>query len=523
MAVGKKVALIILDGFAISKEDRGNAIVAAKTPYLEEIFKKYPKALLKASSEEVGLPWGEFGNSEVGHTTIGLGRVVLQDLPQIDKAINNKSIEKKSVLIEAQKKANENNSQINIIGIASDGAVHGHINHMIALAKIFKASNPKNKIILHLITDGRDVPEKSADKYIEQIDNNLKNTALIGSLMGRYFAMDRDKNWDRIKSAYQAILGGAKVEISPKEVVARSYSNNKTDEFIEPVSFGDFKADLEKDIFIFCNYRADRAIQLTRAFVDPTIKEINNGKTTNNFITMKTYDDNLNSQVLFSNLELNDPTVNPLTNPLSKLVSEAGKTQFHIAETEKFAHVTYFFSGGIKDELPGQKNLLIQSEKVKSYDLFPQMKAPEITQELKKIATENIDFIVANYANPDMVGHSGNFDAAVKAVEVLDKCLSESIPSLLNNNYNIILTADHGNCDEMIDLKSGKPNKEHSLNPVPFLFISNENQGNFIDLYSVKSLEPVGILADIAPTIVDELGLELPSEMTGINLKNSLS
>jgi len=523
MAEGKKVALIVLDGFAISKEDKGNAIVAAKTPYLEEIFKEYPKALLKASAEEVGLPWGEFGNSEVGHTTIGLGRIVLQDLPQIDKVISNGSLEKKEVLIEAQKIANENSSQIHLLGIASDGAVHGHIKHIIALAKIFRTSNPKNKIILHLITDGRDVQEKSADRYLKQIDSELGDTASIGSLMGRYFAMDRDKNWDRIKSAYRAVLGESKSEGSPKEVITRSYSNNKTDEFVEPVSLGDFKANLEKDIFIFCNYRADRAIQLTRAFVDPTIQEVNNGKTANHFIMMTTYDDNLNSQVLFSNLELNDPTTNPLSHPLVQLISDSGKTQFHLAETEKFAHVTYFFAGGIKDELPGQKNLLIQSEKVKSYDLFPQMKAIEITQEIKKAVSKNIDFMVVNYANGDMVGHSGNFDAAVKAVEILDKCLSESIPSLLNNGYNIILTADHGNCDEMIDLKSGKPDKEHSLNPVPFLIISSETKGNFIDLANIKSLEPVGILADIAPTIAGELGLKLPTEMTGMNLKDSLS
>ncbi|MCX6809451.1 MAG: 2,3-bisphosphoglycerate-independent phosphoglycerate mutase [Candidatus Berkelbacteria bacterium] len=520
----EKVALIILDGFGIAKEKKGNAVFLAKTPYIDELFETYPKTLLKASAEEVGLPWGEFGNSEVGHSSLGLGRVVLQDLPQIDKAIADSTIPQKQAVLDAVKILNDKKSNINLIGIASDGGVHGHINHMIQMAKIFNQLCPSNKIILHLIADGRDVQEKSIERYLGQIEKELKNIAVIGSIMGRYFAMDRDKNWDRISSAYDAILGKKPTEGSPKDIVARSYTDNKTDEFIEPVSLnGDLNISLENDVFLFLNYRSDRAIQLTRAFVDQGLKDVKRDKIASNFLTMTTYDDNLGVKVLFSNIDLNDPEINPLLNSLSQIISKQGKKQFHVAETEKFAHVTYFFAGGVKGELDGQVNKLINSEKVKSYDLFPQMRAKEISDAIIEAVKENYDFIVANYANGDMVGHSGNLDATIKTVEIIDQSLSQIVPVLLESEYEIFIVADHGNCDEMIDLKSGKPSKEHSLNPVPFMCISEQTKGKFKSKVETANMEPVGLLADVAPTICDSLGVQTAPEMTGVNLKESLS
>jgi len=520
----KNCALIILDGYAITPEKEGNAVLLAKNQFTRDFISKFPKALLKASGQEAGLPWGEVGNSEVGHTNIGLGRIVLQDLPQIDKSISENKLKDKPIIQEIATTLKTNSSNLHIIGLASDGAVHCHINHMIALVDLYKDQFP-GKIILHLIADGRDVAEKSIEKYLAQIKKVLSERVVIGSVSGRYFSMDRDKNWDRIQKGYNAILQKADIVTSTaEEAVKLAYGKNETDEFISPTTVKlDVGIDLQKDVFIFANYRSDRAIQLTRAFVDPALKEIQKQQICPNFITMTTYDDNLGVKVIFSNIELNDKETNPLTNPFSQIISESNLTQYHIAETEKYAHVTYFFAGGVKDPYAGQENKLYESAKVKSHDLYPQMRAAEITKDVISNLGKGYNFIVINYANGDMVGHSGNQEAAIKTVDVIDFCLSQLIPKLHEANYTVFLTADHGNCDEMIDLKSKKPNKEHTLNPVFFVLASPGGSGQYMSFDDFILSPPIGVLGDVTPTLLAHMGLEPSAEMTGMDLTQSLS
>jgi 2,3-bisphosphoglycerate-independent phosphoglycerate mutase len=516
-----KVALLILDGFGITSETNGNAVLSAPTPFFDDLFKSYPKALLKASSEEVGLPWGEFGNSEVGHTTIGLGRVIIQDLPQIDKAIKSESIITKPAFAKLIEKIKAG-AVCNFVCLASDGAVHGRIRHMEGLVALINKQIPDAKIRLHLISDGRDVAEKSIENYLKEIRERLPK-AEIASLMGRYFAMDRDKNWDRIQVAYDAIVGNGRRANSVEEVVESSYAQNITDEFIEPVMLSDAKINLEKDVVILTNFRSDRAMQITRAFIDPSLSDVKREALCSNFIAMTTYDDNLPMEVFFSNLDLNNPEVNSVENPLSKIISEGNMKQFHVAESEKFAHVTYFMAGGIREDFAGQENKFFDSAKVPSYDRFPQMRAYEISSEIINASSKGYNFIVANFANGDMVGHAGNFAAAQKAVTILDDSVSKCFNTLIQDGYDVFITSDHGNCDEMINLKSGKPNKEHSLSPVPFVYSNSQNKSSYSDIFSLADSEPIGILADIAPTITDSLGLTNSPEMTGVNLKDSLT
>jgi 2,3-bisphosphoglycerate-independent phosphoglycerate mutase len=517
-----KVALIIFDGFGISRNPEGNAVLQAKTPNLDRILSRYPKALLKASSQEVGLPWGEFGNSEVGHTSIGLGRVVLQNLPQIDRSFASGNFTKKNTYNEIQQDISKG-TNLHIVGMCSDGAVHGHINHLKNLVDEFRESSGLKKIFLHLIADGRDCPEKSIEKYYSQIQPIINEKVFAGSLSGRYFAMDRDKNWDRIQLAYDAITGkSSNIDIDIPSCIKSAYARNETDEYLTPFQIKGLEVDLENDVFIFANYRADRAIQLTRAFVDEKFEDFTRTGTAKNFFTMTTYDDNLHAKVIFSNLDLNDPQTNSLEKPFGEILSRNNLKQFHVSETEKFAHVTYFFSGGIREPYQGQENKLIDSAKVKSHDLYPQMRANEISESICLACKSDFPFIVANFANGDMVGHSGNMVATVLAVETLDNALGKIIPQLLESGYEIILTSDHGNCDEMIDLKTKKVNKEHTLNPVPFIYISENATKTNISKNQFFESEPIGVLSDIAPSILQIMGLSPSENMTGIDIINSL-
>lgn len=518
-----KTALIILDGVGINPEKRGNALVQAKTPFIDQLLDQYPKALLKASGQEVGLPWGEVGNSEVGHSGIGLGRVILQDLPQIDRSIADGTFQNKKIIRASCEVLNNLNSNLHLISLLSDGAVHSHLRHTLALYNTFKTKVSPNNIFLHIIADGRDAGEKSIQKYIDQLKKEIGNEIKFASLSGRFYAMDRDKNWDRTTQAYDAILGKSQCNLAISSAIKAAYAKGETDEFITPVSLSDCpKTNLDYDIFIFTNYRADRSVQLTRAFVDSGVSEIKTQGIARNFITMTTYSEDLDVQVMFSNIELNNPSTNPLTNPFAQVLSQNQITQAHIAETEKFAHVTYFFSGGIMKQQRLENDILIESSKLRSYDKMPQMKAAEISSAIAQSAKKGTGFILANYANGDMVGHSGNLEATIKAVQILDLNLSKTLPFLLENGYTIYLTADHGNCEEMIDLKSGRPNKEHSLNPVPFVYISQSHNMRTIGRDEFIVSEPIGVLADIAPTIIEDLGLRKPNEMTGLNLKKSL-
>jgi 2,3-bisphosphoglycerate-independent phosphoglycerate mutase len=505
--VSSKVALLILDGFGITPEIKGNAILSAKTPNFDMIIDRFPKCLLKASAEEVGLPWGEFGSSEVGHTTIGLGRIILQDLPQITKMFSDGSFRNKPEYKKIIKQI-DMGGKVNLLFLISDGAVHGHIRHLIFLVKLLKQDRPRAEIVLHAITDGRDTGEKSCRLYFDLVKNEIGRLVRYGSIMGRYFAMDRDKNWDRIEAAYKAITGQAQTKDNPGEVIDESYNAGKTDEFVEPCSFKTTGIDIKKDIFIFTNYRSDRALQITRSFIDPNFSEFNTLGAFNNFYAMTTYDDNLKMNVLLSNLDLNNPSKNSLANPLSQLISENSLKQFHIAETEKFAHITYFFSGGVKQKYAGESDLLIQSNKVKSHDMKPEMKAADIALGLMKAANQGFDFIAANFANGDMVGHSGNLSATIKAIEIMDRAVGKVTGILIQKGYEVFICADHGNCDEMIDFQSGKPNKEHTLNPVPFIHCNIKRAGKYSSKESFFNSDPVGILADVTPTMLDSLSME---------------
>lgn len=516
----KKTALIILDGFGISSEEKGNAIIRSGIPYIRSLIEQYPKTLLKTSSQEVGLPWGEAGNSEVGHTTIGLGRVILQDLPQIDKLFRNGRIAEKNTINEALELAKKC-GKVHLIGLASDGAVHGHIEHLVELSKFFIKHSIRP--VLHLIADGRDVPEKSLGVYLEKIDKDLGGDVIIGSLSGRYFAMDRDKNFDRTQKAYDAMHGKDVYGKGVDAYVKEQYEKDITDEFIEPISFDGENGIRPNEPAIFTNFRSDRALQLTRSFVDKSFSDFDRGNIHEFFATMTTYDDNLQTKVIFSNLDLNDPSTNPLSSSLPEILSQNNIKQFHVGETEKFAHVTYYFAGGVKKEFKGQKNVIIPSKKVKSYDQFPQMMAKEISEEIIKATDQGYEFIVANYANGDMVGHSGSLEKTIESITYLDNCLRDSIEHLIKSGFGVYLTADHGNADEMIDLKSDKPSKEHSINPVPLIHISNEKKGQYKKFDEFITSDPIGILSDIAPTILSDIGIPIPSEMSGADLRESLS
>lgn len=514
----KKVSLIILDGFGITAEQKGNAITKSTAPYIARLMETNPKALLRTSSQEVGLPWGEVGNSEVGHSTMGLGRVVLQDLPQIDKLFESGEISEKNTIKKCLEQAKSAREIVHIMGIASDGAVHGHIEHIIELSKLMLDFSMKP--VLHLIADGRDVPERSLKTYIEKIEDEIPN-AEIASLSGRYYSMDRDKNYDRTEKAYRAMHGDSSYDGKITDYIDEQYKKDITDEFLEPASFGKMAIESE-DPVIFTNFRADRALQITRAFADKGFYDFKRDKRASLFATMTTYDDNLPIKVLFSNLDLNNPQTNPLTSSLPEIISQNNIRQFHIAETEKFAHVTYFFAGGVKKEFKNQLNKIIPSEKVKSYDQFPQMRAREISEEIIKAADSDFGFIVANFANGDMVGHSGSFEKTAESISFMDGCLKDCVDKLLEKDYLVFLTADHGNADEMIDLKSGKPSKEHSINPTPFVFISGKHEENYRSFDDILTAEPIGILSDVAPTILSTMGLDMPIEMTGTDLRKSL-
>lgn len=524
--MSKKIALIILDGFGITPEKEGNAVFVAKKPFFDSLITNYPSCLLKTSSEEVGLPWGEFGNSEVGHTNIGLGRVVLQDLPQIDKALEDKiTFVKKQSIANALEYLTKNGGNLNLIFLASDGGVHGHIRHIAPIISAFRSAIPRVNILLHLISDGRDVQEKSILGFVKEVEKLTDEMTKIKSLSGRFYAMDRDNNYDRTNKAFSAIIENSSLTAeSVHQAVEDAYARGETDEFITPTKIKcDKTVDLKRDVFFFTNYRADRALQLTRTFTDNKADDLDNQKTAGLFLTMTTFDDNLHAEVAFSNLELYNKENNSLLNPLPELISNAGLKQFHVAETEKFAHVTYFFSGGQKDPFINQVNRIIPSKKVRSYDIFPQMRAKEISAEIINSCKEGFEFIVANFANPDMVGHSGNMQSTVLSVEFIDKCLSETIPPLLDAGYSIFLTSDHGNADQMVDLKNGKPNKEHSISPAPFIYIKPDSIKKNNEIIKFYNAQPIGVLADVAATILGELQISCPNEFTGINLIDSLS
>ena len=500
--MNKKVILMILDGWGISPDPKVSAVDKANTPFIDSLYKNYPHSELRTDGEHVGLPVGQMGNSEVGHINLGAGRIVYQNLAKINKAIEDNTLASEKVLVDTFEFAKQNNKTVHLLGLVSDGGIHSHINHLKGLITAADNYGVKN-LFLHAFTDGRDTDPKSGKGFIEDINNFMNSTsAELASVTGRYYAMDRDNRWERVALAYNALVNGeGKKTQNAIESIESSYTENITDEFIKPIIMVDEnnepKATIkEDDVVIFFNFRTDRGRQLTQALNQKDFPEQNLKKLPLHYVTMTNYDATFERiKVVYDNKNIE--------NTLGEVLSKAGKQQIRIAETEKYPHVTFFFSGGREKEFEGEKRLLCPSPKVATYDLQPEMSAFEIKDaivpELKK---REVDFVCLNFANGDMVGHTGDFDAAVKACEAVDQCTSEIITTALENDYTTLVIADHGNCETMIN-PDGSPNTAHTTNPVPLILVDKE-------LKSIKN----GILGDMAPTILKLIGVEQPKEMT---------
>ncbi len=500
----KKVLLIIMDGWGLGKVAAADAIQQANTPFTDSLYKKYPHTTLTTCGEAVGLPDGQMGNSEVGHLNLGAGRIVYQELQRINVAIRDGSFSKNESLLTAIRFAKNNNKPLHLIGLVSNGGVHSHINHLKSILDVCKHEGLKN-VFIHAFTDGRDCDPKSGLGFIKDLAAHLKlSGGKIASICGRYFAMDRDKRWERIKQAYDALVNG-KGDTATDEIIAieNSYRQNITDEFIKPTVIVDEQqhpiATIHDGDAVLCfNFRTDRCREITQVLTQSDFPEQEMKKLDLHYTTMTEYDQNFkNIAVIFDNDNLN--------NTLGEIIEQNGLKQIRAAETEKYPHVTFFFSGGREKEFQGEKRILVPSPKVATYDLQPEMSAKELTEALlKEIKNQSFDFGCINFANSDMVGHTGVFQAAVKAVETVDACVEQLVTTALENGYTIFLTADHGNSDYMIN-EDGTPNTAHTLNPVP-LFV--------IDKVSKLNLKP-GKLGDIAPTILTLMQLPVPPEMTG--------
>jgi 2,3-bisphosphoglycerate-independent phosphoglycerate mutase len=499
--MNKKVILMILDGWGNSPDPKVSAIDNADTNFIDSLYKKYPFSNLRTDGLHVGLPDGQMGNSEVGHMNLGAGRIVYQDLAKINISIEQNKFKKEKVIEETFEFAKNNNKNIHFLGLISDGGVHSHINHLKALIDIAKDYNIESYI--HGFTDGRDVDPKSGSEYISDLNEYVKNSSVqIASITGRYYAMDRDNRWERIKLAYDALVN-AEGEKSSNLIssIENNYANGCTDEFIKPI----IKVDSNNqpisrikndDVVIFFNFRTDRGRELTKVLSQEDNLEFNMKKLNLHYVTMTNYDNTFsNINVVFNKSNLD--------NTLGEILEKNNKNQLRISETEKYPHVTFFFSGGRENIFKGESRILKNSPKVATYDLKPEMSAYEITDSLvKEINLGTHDFICLNFANGDMVGHTGSMKAAIKACESVDKCVEAVIKSANKNNYTTILIADHGNCETMIN-SDGTPNTAHTTNPVPVILVDN-------DLKNIKN----GILGDIAPTILKLMGIEKPKEMT---------
>lgn len=495
----KKVVLCIMDGVGIRKEVYGNAVKAANTNNLDNLFKNYPHSLLHASGRLVGLPEGQMGNSEVGHTNIGAGRIVYQPLELISNSIRNKEIYNNENINSVISHVKENNSRLHLLGLLSDGGIHSHIDHLFGILDMVKEKGV-NEVYIHVFTDGRDTSPISGVEYIKKLQDKLNsiNLGKIATVSGRYYSMDRDNNWDRIRKSYDVIVNGlGKINTNITEYMEESYNNNITDEFIKPMLFDINGIIKENDGLLVFNFRPDRLRELFKVITNPDFNEFSH-KIFNNIklVTMMPVSDEVICINAFNHQKLD--------NTLGEYLSTKGIKQLRIAETEKYAHVTYFFDGGVEKQLNNCDRILIPSPKVATYDLKPEMSAIEITDKLLDII-DNYDLVILNFANGDMVGHTGDFDATVKAVETVDKCLGRIYNKVMDLKGTLVVTADHGNSDYMLDL-DGNVVTSHSTSLVPFI-ITDENL-NLRD----------GKLADIAPTILDIMGIEIPVEMTGDSL-----
>lgn len=502
----KTTVLMILDGYGIGEKNEGNAISLAKKPVMDKLMSIYPVVSGEASGLAVGLPDGQMGNSEVGHTNIGAGRIVYQMLVKISKSIQDGDFFSNSALVAAMENCKKNQSALHLMGLLSPGGVHSHMEHLYGLVEMAKR-NGLEKVYVHCFLDGRDVPPSSAAEYMEEAAAKLAEIGVgrIATIAGRFYAMDRDNAWDRVEKAYQALVYGEGVEEScPVQAVKNSYANGVTDEFMLPTVIEKDGMVKENDSVIFFNFRPDRARQLTRAFVDPDFKgfERRNGFFTTTFVCMAQYDAEMpNVLVAFPPEEL--------TMTFGEYLAKHGKTQLRLAETQKYAHVTFFFNGGEEKQFEGEDRILVNSPKVATFDMQPEMSAYEVADNLvEAIRSEKYDVIVVNFANPDMVGHTGIIEAAVKAIEAVDECVGKAYDALLEKNGQMFICADHGNAEKLIDA-DGTPFTAHTTNPVPFILVNYD---------SAYTLREGGCLADIVPTLIEMMGMEQPAEMTGKSL-----
>jgi 2,3-bisphosphoglycerate-independent phosphoglycerate mutase len=505
------LVLVILDGWGYREDPHHNAIKAAQTPVLDELWNNYPHALISGSGAGVGLPNGQMGNSEVGHLNIGAGRIIHQEFTRIDNAIEDGSFFQNEILNVACQKARDNNKAVHILGLLSPGGVHSHERQLAAMIEM--AAKLGCRVYLHAFLDGRDTPPKSAKPSLEKINKLFKQlnaNGQIASICGRFYAMDRDNRWDRTKEAYDLLtLGNAPFQATNAiDALDQAYARNESDEFVKPTCILDGNHHAIKiedgDAIVFMNFRSDRARQLTRAFAENDFVGFERKALPKlcNFITLTQYAFDLNAHVAF-------PSVHP-DNSLGEYLSNLGLKQLRIAETEKYAHVTFFFNGGIEKPFPGEDRILVPSPPVKTYDLKPEMSAYQLTQLLvEKIQSHEYAVIICNFANPDMVGHTGDFAATVKAIEVIDHCIGEIATALKNISGELVITADHGNAEFMFDEQTGQAHTAHTSQPVPFIYMGRP----------AKITQPQGgILADIAPTLLHILGLSQPKEMTGKSL-----
>jgi 2,3-bisphosphoglycerate-independent phosphoglycerate mutase len=510
LSTNDPVILVILDGFGINPRKEGNAVANARKPNLDALLRDYPNSRLSMSGLDVGLPADQMGNSEVGHMILGAGRIVYQDLTLIHKDIDEGNFYKNRILLDSLRKTKEKSSRLHLLGLLGDGGVHSHQRHMEGLIEMARREKIDN-VYLHLFLDGRDTPPNSAEQFILDLNEKLKASpnVKIATVIGRYYAMDRDKRWDRVEKAYVCLTEGIGNKASSAlEAIRNSHKEKVTDEFVLPTVIDDVMPEgliRDGDGVIFFNFRADRARELTRAFTEDDFKEFPRKRRINlsTYTTMTQYDETFNVPVAYPPRELR--------RILGEIASQAGIRQLRIAETEKYAHVTYFFNGGEESKFPGEERIMIPSPKdVATYDLKPEMSARPVTEALTKYLREqDVGLVIANYANADMVGHTGNFEASVRAVEVIDECLGRVIDAAISKKGKVIITADHGNIEQLIDYDTGMPHTAHTMNLVPVILVDEErkkcrlNQGSGID---------------IAPTILQLLGLPQPQEMTGHSL-----
>ena len=506
----KPVVLMILDGYGLNERHDGNAVYEAKTPVMDRLMKEYPFVKGNASGLSVGLPDGQMGNSEVGHLNMGAGRIVYQELTRITKSIEDGDFFENPEFLAAVENCKNHDSALHLYGLVSDGGVHSHITHIYGLLELAKR-NGLTKVFVHCFLDGRDTPPSSGKEFVAELEEKMKELGVgrVASVMGRYYAMDRDNRWDRVKLAYDALTKGeGNRGESPTDLIQESYDNGKTDEFVLPAVVTENGAPVglirEHDSVIFFNFRPDRAREITRAFCDDSFSGFEREKRMElTYVCFTDYDETIPNKLVAFKKET-------ISNTFGEFLAAHGKKQARIAETEKYAHVTFFFNGGVEEPNPGEDRILVKSPKVPTYDMQPEMSAPQVCEKLvEAIHSGKYDVIIVNFANPDMVGHTGVEAAAVKAIEAVDACVGKTVEAILEENGVLFICADHGNAEQLIDYATGEPFTAHTTNPVPFILV-NAGEG--------YGLREGGCLADIAPTLIELMGMEQPKEMTGRSL-----